>query len=122
MYDANLIMQSLTTVAATLNSTAVDLKVGTPRRGLKARFLVNTATVVATGTVFTPSIQDSDDNTTFTTLAAGTPITGATAGTSAVIFVPFETSRRYARSVMTLSVTTGTPSIAFSVDIGEARP
>lgn len=123
MYDANLILQSLTTlVSASLNSTAVDLKTGTPRRGLKARYIVESVVAAATGAVITPSIEHSDDNTTYKTLASGTPITVATASTSMVIFIPFETSKRYVRLATSMSVTTGTPTIVFHSDLGVARP
>ena len=37
--DANLILQSSVTKTASFNGTGVDLKVGTPRRGLVARVL-----------------------------------------------------------------------------------
>lgn len=123
MYDANLILQSATTlVSAALNGTGLDLKTGTPRRGLKARFLIESAVAAATGAVITPSIEHSDDNTTYKTIASGTPITVATAATSMVTFIPFETSKRYVRSVISMSVTTGTPTIIFSADVGVARP
>lgn len=123
MYDANLILQSATTlVSASLNGTGLDLKTGTPRRGLKARFIFDSITVAAAGAVITPSVQHSDDNTTFTTLATGTPITPTTAGTSGIVHVPFDTSKRYVRSVLTMSVTTGTPTVVFNADLGVARP
>lgn len=123
MYDANLILQSATTlVSASLNGTGLDLKTGTPRRGLKARFVVDSYVAAATGAVLTPSIQHSDDNTTFTTLASGTPLTPGTAAAAAIVHVPFETSKRYVRSVITMSVTTGTPTIVFNADVGVARP
>jgi len=124
MYDALLIAQSLTTVTAVRNGSGVDLETGTPRRGLKMRFLITSHIAVGTaGNVFTPQVWDSDDNTTFTLLSAGTPQTGATAATTnQIVFVPFETSRRYIRASMAQSVTSGTPSISYSADIGVARP
>lgn len=122
-YDALTILQSQTTQAATYNGSAVDLGTGTPRRGLKARFIISEYKSVGTaGTVFTPSIQHSDDGTNFTSLSIGTPLTGATAANSAVVFVPFETSKRYVRAVMTLSPSSGTPSTTYKADLGLGRP
>lgn len=122
-YDANLILQSATTlVSADLDGAAVDLGGGTPRRGLKARFLITSALAVATGAVLTPSILSSSDGTTYNVIASGEPITLATAATSGIVHIPFETSHRYIKSRMDFSVTTGTPSVVFSADVGPARP
>jgi hypothetical protein len=123
MYDANLVLQAATTKTATANGTGVNLVAGTPRRGLKARFLISSHSSVATaGTVFTPSIDHSDDDTTYYSLAVGVPITSATAAAAKEVFVPFETSKTYVRATMTVSPSSGTPSIVYSCDVGLARP
>lgn len=123
MYDALSSLQTAVTKTATFNGTGKDLRVGTPRRGLKARFIVTSYVSTGTaGTVFTPTIDHSDDNTTFTTLATGTAMTGATASATAVIYIPFETSKRYVRASITVSPTSGTPSIVYAAEIGNARP
>lgn len=123
MYDANLVLQSAVTKTTTFNSTGVDLGTGTPRRGLKARFVLTSYASVATaGTVFTPSIDHSDDNTTYYSLAVGVPVTGATDAGTALIHVPFETSKRYVRATMTLSPSSGTPTVIYYAEVGVARP
>ena len=122
-YDANASLQTAVTKTATFNGSGVDLGTGTPRRGLKARFIFTEYKSVGTaGTVFTPSIDHSDDDTTYTSLAVGTPLTGATAAGTAVVFIPFETSKRYVRATLTVSPSSGTPSAKYYAEIGNARP
>lgn len=123
MYDANSILQSTVTKTATFSGAGLNIPGGTPRRGLKARFVLSSyASVGTAGTVFTPSIEHSDDNITFTPLASGVPVIGATTANSAVIHVPFETDKPYVRAVMTLSPSSGTPSVTYKAEIGLARP
>jgi len=132
MYDANASLQALVTKTTSFDSAGYNLSpgsggginFGTPRRGLKARVIVSAYSSPGTaGTVFTFNIQDSSDNTTFQTIASGYPITGATAaGTAQTIFIPFETSKRYVRLSMSMSPSSGTPTISYLADIGNARP
>lgn len=124
MYDANSVLQALVTKTATFSGAGYDLKVGTPRRGLKLRILTSAFISSATaGTVFTYSVQDSTDNTTFTNLAYGPAITGDTAaGAAREDFIPIETSKRYIRLVTTVSPSSGTPSISYYAELGIARP
>lgn len=124
-YDANITMQSLVTKTTSFSSTAVDLGTGTPRRGLKARFLIPSyISATTSGTVFTPSIEHSSDNTTFTTLVSGNALTGGTAAVTTALpqWLPFSTRKRYVRSVVTLTSTTGSPSITWQADLGIAEP
>ena len=119
MYDANSILQSTVTKTATFSGAGLNIPGGTPRRGLKARFVLSSyASVGTAGTVFTPSIEHSDDNITFTPLASGVPVIGATTANSAVIHVPFETDKPYVRAVMTPSPSSGTPSVTYKAEIG----
>ena len=123
MYDANAVLQALVTTATTLNSTGFDLKTGGPRRAMHARFLISNYQSVSTaGAVFTPSIQHSDDNTTFYALASGDPITAATAAATKEVIIPFATRRRYIRSVMTLTTASGVPAIAYLAELGLSFP
>jgi hypothetical protein len=123
MYDANAVLQTLVTKTATFQGTGFDLKTGTPRRGMSARFIISSYASVATaGTVFIPSIEHSSDNTTFNVIATGDPITGATAAATKEAFVPFTTTKRYVRAVMTLSPSSGTPAIAYLAELGIAYP
>lgn len=124
MYDVNSSLQALVTKTTTFSSTGVNLPTGTPRRGLKARVITSAFSSPGTaGTVFTYNIQDSSDNTTFETISSGHPITGATgAGTAREDFIPFETSKPYVRINMTMSPSSGTPTISYLADIGVSRP
>lgn len=122
MYDALSVLQALVTKSTSFTSTGLDLRAGTPRRGLKARMLVSAYSGVSAGHTFTPTIEGSSDNTTFVTLATGPVLTTTTAAQKAENFIPFETSYRYVRANVTLSGTTGTPSISYLMDVGNARP
>jgi hypothetical protein len=117
MVDYNFTLQTAVTKTATFQGTGFDLKTGTPRQGFTARFLISSLISAATaGTVFTPSIEHSDDNTTFSTLAAAPPITGTTTAQSFEPFIVFSTPKRYVRAVMTLSSAAGTPSVTYKVE------
>lgn len=122
MYDANLVLQTLVTKTATFQSTGVDLKTGVPRRGMDARFLISNYQSVSTaGAVFTPSIEASSDNTNFYTIASGEPLTAGTAAASGERYVPFSTSERYVRAVMTLTTDSGVPTVSYLADLGIVR-
>jgi hypothetical protein len=121
-YDALSVLQALVTKATSFTSTAVDLKTGTPRRGLKARMLVSNYSGASAGHTFTPTIEGSSDNTTFVTLSTGPVLTTTTAAQTAENFISFETSYRYVRLNVTLSGTTGTPTISYLAVIGQSRP
>lgn len=112
-YDYNLTLSAAATKTATFTATAVDLKTGTPRRGLVAR--INYGTFGGTSPTCIVKIQDSADNTTYTDLATGTTATAA-----GLQFVPFSTSNRYARVIGTIGGTS--PTVPVTVDLGIARP
>lgn len=114
-YDTNLQLQASVTKTANFNSAGVDLKTGTPRRGLKARVLVTA--VSGTTPTLDGKIQHSDDNSAFTDLAV--VLAGQITATGEY-FIPFETSKRYVRFVATIGGTT--PSFTYQVDCGIARP
>lgn len=113
--DANLALQASTTKTASFNSAGVDLKVGTPRRGLKARVLVTAISGTSPTADF--KIQHSDDNSTYTDLAVCLQGQVTAAGAYAI---PFETSKRYVRLVATIGGTT--PSVTYQGDLMLARP
>ncbi len=121
-YDANSVLQAAVTKTTAFGSAALDLKTGTPRRGLKARLRVTNYSAAGAGAVWTPSIQESDDNTTFTDLVMGTPLTCTTAAQTSRQFLNFETSKRYVRLNVALSPTTSTPTITYAAELGTARP
>lgn len=120
-YDANAVLQAVVTKTTAFNGTGFD-QGGTPRRGLKVRVRVTDYGATATGAVWTPAVDHSDDNTTYTRLATGTPLTAATAAGTSLQFITVETSKRYIRGAVDLSVTTGAPSIIYKMELGVARP
>lgn len=122
MYDALAVLQAQVTKTTAFQGTGFDLKTGTPRRGLKARVIVSDYSGAGAGAVWTPIIEHSDDNTTYTALSYGTPLTVGTAAATNEQFIPFETSKRYVRQSVLLSPTTSSPSISYLSEIGIARP
>lgn len=122
-YDALEILTTLVTKTASATHTGLDLGTGTPRRGLKARVIVTALMGSLSGAIFTPAIEHSTDNTTFTRLAQADPLTVVSTTTAtAEVFIPFETSKRYVRAALDGSPTTGTPSISYRIDLGLSRP
>ena len=79
MYDANVVLQALVTKTTSFNSVGVNLPGGTPRRGLFARFIASAYSGATAGNTFLPTIEHSDDDTTYTTLSTGTVVTATTA-------------------------------------------
>ncbi len=124
MYDANLALQAAVTKTATFNGTGVDLGVGTPKsRALIANVRATSYSGSAgTGTA-TFSIDESSDNTTFTSLTSptGKALSFTSTAASSDIFIPFVTAKRYVR--LTLTVSGGTsPSIVYNAGISNAQP
>ncbi len=120
--DANVQLQSLVTKATAFASTGVDLKTGTPRRGLKARWNIPAYFAAGAGAIATPTIQGSSDNTTFVDVAYGTALTLTTATQQAEQNFSFESSYRYFRANLQMTPTTSSPSVAYQVDLMIARP
>ena len=121
-YDELGTLQASVTKTTAFQGAAVDLKVGTPARGLKARVRVTNYSGAGAGAVWTPVIEHSDDNTTFTTLATGTALTVGTAAGTSLQFLPVNTRKRYVRAAVTLSPTTSSPSITYAVELGLGEP
>lgn len=122
--DANLVLQALVTKTATFQGTAVDLKTGTPRRGLKARVIYKNATNASGSNTVAFTIEHSDDNSTFYTLSSNVEnnVALTTTAKSGEVFIPFETSKRYVRLVATFSGAGSTPTIDYQGDIVPTRP
>ncbi len=115
-YDANTILVAATTTTTHVTATGLNLVVGTPRRGLKARIIMTSVT--GTSPTFIPKIQESADNTTYTDLAY--LIGGDTITAAGEYFFAFETDKPYVRLFGTAGGTA--PQFIFSADIGIARP
>lgn len=89
--DALLVLQAVATQTASTSSSGLDLKAGTPKRGLVATFKVHS--VGGTSPTAQFKIQHSDDNTTFTDLSYSTTLTAA-----GQVDVTFESPKRYFRA------------------------
>lgn len=111
--DNLLVLQATTTQTAGANSTAIDLKAGTPKRGLVAKIIATTVSGTAPTADF--HIEHSDDNTTFTDLAVATQLTAA-----GMRNITFETPKRYVRVVSAIGGTT--PSVVWKayIETGKA--
>ena len=122
--DANLTLQAAVTKTATFNGTGLDLKTGTPRRGMKAHVYYTAATNASGSNTVTFSIDHSDDNATFYPLAnqADTPIALSTSAQQGEVYVPFETSKRYVRLTVTIAGGGSTPTVSYTGYLGIARP
>lgn len=122
--DALLTLQASVTKTATFNGTALDLKTGTPRRGMKAKVYYSAATNASGSNTVTFSVDHSDDNSTFYSLASQveTPIALSTTAQQGEIHVPFETSKRYVRLTVTVSGAGSTPTVTYAGYLSLSRP
>jgi hypothetical protein len=122
--DANLTLQASATKTASFNGAGVDLKVGTPRRGLNARFLYSAVTNASGSNSATFSVEHSDDNSTFYALssAASAIITMSTTAQAGEIILPFITEKRYVRAVLVIAGAGSTPTITYSADVVLTHP
>lgn len=122
--DANAVLQASVTKTASFNSTALDLKGGTPRRGIYARILYSAATNASGSNSVTFSLEHSDDNSTFyrRTDGAAEIINLSTTAQSGEIVLPIDTSKRYVRLVATFAGAGSTPTITYSSAIVAGRP
>jgi len=122
--DALIQLQASVTKTATFQGTAVDLKTGTPRRGLKARVIYSAATNASGSNTVAFTIEHSDDNSTFYTLSSNAEYNLAlsTTAQSGEIFLPFETSKRYVRLVATITGAGSTPTVTYGGEITLSRP
>lgn len=117
------VLQASVTKTGTFNSTGLDLKTGTPSRGLVAR-IIYTAAATSTGAgSLTFRITESSDNTTFTGIFQTTESTVTLSATavSGELFIPFRTSKRYVR--LELSAISGTDAtVTYEADIVPSIP
>lgn len=111
--DANITLQASTTKTASFNSTGVDLKTGTPRRGLVARLRVTAAS--GTTPTLDGKIQESNDNSAWNDLCSFDQLT-----TTGIQYATFETEKRYVRLVATIAGTS--PSFTYDCDVLLGRP
>lgn len=122
--DANGVLQASVTKTASFNSAGVDLKSGTPRRGIYARILYSAATNASGSNSVTFSLEHSDDNSTFyrRTDGASEVITLSTTAQAGEIVLPIDTSKRYIRLVATIAGAGSTPTVTYEGAIVAGRP
>jgi len=106
VYDANLLSINAA-VTATKNGTGLKIR-GSGVRGLAMRFYIPSTT--GTTNQMLATVAASDDDSTYTTIA--TYVEGAQSWASGAKHwvVPFATSKKYVRAVLTLTGSTGTPN------------
>jgi hypothetical protein len=112
MKDALGVLQSATTQTASANSTGINIKGGTPKRGLVANFRVTSISGTSPTAQF--QIEHSDDNTTYTDVAISETLTAA--GQTSVTF---ESPKAYVRAVSVIGGTA--PSVVWDCYIGSGK-
>jgi len=120
-YDALTVLQTLTTKTSNFQGNAVDLRAGTPPRGLDARVVVTSYSSGTAGTTIYFLIEHSNDGSTWHPLAYSEPLVTTTSAQNAVLHIPFETRRRYVRLSVTFSGG-ASPTATYFGDLGVAKP
>lgn len=117
--DANLILQAVVTKIAAFNGAGLDLKVGTPARGLMVRVIFSAANTSAGAGTATLRVTSGIDNATFGRILgqpAETTLVLSTTAQAGTVFIPITTPDRYVR--LELSAITGTNgTITYQADI-----
>jgi hypothetical protein len=125
--DSLVVLQASVTKTDTFQSAGVDLKVGTPPRGLVARVIYSLASAASGTDTVIFSIEHSSNDSTYYALASGakdtiTLDTTSSAPKSGLIYIPFRTSLRYVRLVATFSSAAHTDTITYYADIVPTIP
>jgi hypothetical protein len=125
--DALGILQASVTKTDTFNGAGLDLKVGTPPRGLVARILYSLASAASGTDTVTFSIDHSSNDSTYYALASGakdviTLDTTSSSPKSGEIFIPFRTNLRYVRLTVTFSSAAHTDTITYEAAIVPSLP
>lgn len=123
MVDANLALQASTTKTATFQGASLNIPTGTPRRGMKARFIYNAATNASGANGVTFGIDVSPDNATWSSdfVAADQTINLTTTAQTGEIYLAFETSQPYIRAVAVFSGAGTVPTITYVADVELGR-
>lgn len=123
--DANLVLQASVTKVDSFTSATVDLKAGGPKgRSLVARIVYSEAYEASGSKTVTFTVEHSDNDSNWYLVASGAAdvLTLSTTHQAGEIFIPFDTTKRYVRLVMTLSANTNSPTITYQAHIVPARP
>lgn len=121
--DANLALQASVTKTATFASTGVNIPTGTPRRGMRARFLYSAATNASGSNSVTFGIDVSADNSTWYSdfIAADQVINLSTTAQSGEIYLTFETGQPYIRANCVVAGAGSTPTVTYQADVELGR-
>jgi hypothetical protein len=121
--DANLALQASVTKTATFNGTGLNIPTGTPRRGMKARFLYSAATNASGSNSVTFGIDVSADNSTWYSdfIAADQVVNLSTTAQSGEVYLSFETGQPYVRASAVFAGAGSTPTITYQADIELGR-
>jgi hypothetical protein len=122
--DSNLVLQASVTKTASFNSTGLDLKTGTPPRGLMARVIYSAASNASGSNTLVWSVEESDDNGTFyaNKSKAADVVTLSTTAQAGEVFLPFTTRKRYVRLVLTVAGAGASPTVTYQGDIVQSEP
>jgi hypothetical protein len=119
--DANLVLQASVTKTATFDGTGLDLKAGTPPRGLVARIIYSAASTSSGAGAVTFQIEESDDNSTFNDLVTFDSLVLSTTAIASEIFERVSTRKRYVRLVVSAISGTGA-TVTYQGDLVPAQP
>lgn len=122
-YDALLTFASGTAGTASMTHGTVDLHVGTPLRGMFARWVASAGSVGAGTVKAYPQYDHSADATTWHALVDGTvsALSLTSAGShGAEVITPINTHLRYVRQ-RTVIAGAGTATVTITGDLGIAR-
>lgn len=106
LFDANLLSIN---AGVTATKTGTGLKIrGTPNKGMTMRFFIPSTTGTTNDLLAT--VQASDDDSTYTEIARYEAGRVSWASGGKHWLVPFATSKKYVRAILTVAGSTGTPN------------
>jgi hypothetical protein len=123
--DGLITLQTLVTgTTASISGATYNTLTGTPRRGVKVRFLYSASSAATVGAVLTPSVQKSSNGTAWVAHVTGDPITLTTAAQSNEQFLPVNVTRDFPfiQTLVAVAPTTGLPSWVVQADYSASQP
>lgn len=119
--DALSQLQAAVTKTAAFDGASVDLKVGTPHRGLVVRIRYSAANTSAGAGAATFQVEESDNGSTWRDLVTFDPLTLGTAAIAGMLVETVVTRSRYIRVV--LSAISGTDAtVTYEAEVMAGRP
>lgn len=123
MTDALLQLQPPVTKTATFAGTAFNFPSGTPRRGIKARFIYSAATNASGSNSVTFGVDVSPDGSTWFSdfVGADQVVNLTTTAQAGEIYVNVETSLPYMRAVAVIAGAGTGPTVNYQCDLEMGR-